>query len=165
MPNARGIPVSSLHTNIWYHLGLAYYLQGNYGKAQEAYHAGLAATTNDDMRVAFSHWLWMTLRRLEHDDEAAAVVASISPDLDIIENDAYHRLCLLYAGRLDEKALIGDGAGGPASAALAYGLANWALENGRTAEGREQLETIVAGDGWAAFGHIAAEADLTRMAD
>ena len=24
MPNPQNIPVSSLHTNIWYHLGLAY---------------------------------------------------------------------------------------------------------------------------------------------
>ncbi|MGD9252990.1 MAG: DPP IV N-terminal domain-containing protein [Holophagae bacterium] len=164
MPNARGIPVSTLHTNIWYHLGLAYYLQGSYGKAQEAYHAGLAATTNDDMRVAFSHWLWMTLRRLDRHDEAAAVVAAIDPALDIIENDVYHRLCLLYAGRLDEAKLNSEAADGPSNAALAYGLANWALVNGRTAAGREQLEAIVAGDGWAAFGHIAAEADLARMA-
>ena len=164
MPNARGIPVSTLHTNIWYHLGLAYYVQGNYGKAQEAYHAGLEATTNDDMRVAFSHWLWMTLRRLDRTEEAAAVVATIDPDLDIIENDVYHRLCLLYAGRLDEPKLNDEGRDGPTNAALAYGLANWALENGRTAAGREQLEAIVAGDGWAAFGHIAAEADLARMA-
>ncbi len=27
LPNAQNIPVSTLHTNIWYHLGLAYYLQ------------------------------------------------------------------------------------------------------------------------------------------
>ena len=26
MPNAQNIPLSSLHSNVWYHLGLAYYL-------------------------------------------------------------------------------------------------------------------------------------------
>ena len=30
MPNALNIPVSSLHGNIYYHLGLAYYLIGEY---------------------------------------------------------------------------------------------------------------------------------------
>ena len=29
LPNARGIPTSTLHTNVYYHLGLAHYLRGN----------------------------------------------------------------------------------------------------------------------------------------
>ncbi len=33
LPNALGIPVSTLHSNIWYHLGLAYYLSGDYERA------------------------------------------------------------------------------------------------------------------------------------
>ena len=32
MPNAQNIPVSTLHGNIWYHLGLAYYLKHDYKK-------------------------------------------------------------------------------------------------------------------------------------
>ena len=32
LPNAQGIPVSSLHGNIWYHLGLAYYLVQDWGE-------------------------------------------------------------------------------------------------------------------------------------
>ncbi len=36
-PNAAGIPTSTLHTNIWYHLGLAHYLKGDFAAALLAY--------------------------------------------------------------------------------------------------------------------------------
>jgi tetratricopeptide (TPR) repeat protein len=37
IPNDRGVPVSSLHFNIWYHLALAYYLKVDFEKALHAY--------------------------------------------------------------------------------------------------------------------------------
>ena len=37
MPNAQGVPVSSRHGNIWYHLGLAYYLKGDMDNALRAF--------------------------------------------------------------------------------------------------------------------------------
>ena len=33
LPNSRNIPLSTLHGNIWYHLGLAYYLKNEIGRA------------------------------------------------------------------------------------------------------------------------------------
>ena len=33
LPNAKNIPTSTLQSNIWYHLGLAYYLKGDFVKA------------------------------------------------------------------------------------------------------------------------------------
>ncbi len=165
MPNARGIPVSSLHTNIWYHLGLGYYLDGNSERAVDAYHQGLEVSANDDMRVAFSHWLYMALRRLDRDEEAAEVVAAINPDMEMIENTAYQRLCLLYKGELDVTDFNSENGDAPSNAAVAYGLANWKLENGDVEGGTAMLEAIIAQDSWAAFGHIAAEADLAREND
>ena len=44
-------------------------------------------------------------------------------------------------------------------------MANWHLANGDTERGTEMFEEIVAGEGWAAFGYIAAEADLARKKD
>jgi tetratricopeptide (TPR) repeat protein len=69
-PNAAGIPTSTLHTNIWYHLGLARFLKGDFEKALAAYQRCLAAATNHDMRVATIDWQYMTLRRLNRIDEA-----------------------------------------------------------------------------------------------
>ena len=162
MPNARGIPVSTLQSNIWYHLGLAYYLAGDYERAEWAYSQRAASAANDDMLVSTAHWRYMILRRLGRDEEAETVLEPITADMEIIENTAYQRLCLFYKRELEEGDLVGSEEG-PANAAVAYGLANWHLAEGDTEGGTRMLEEIVAGDGWAAFGFIAAEADLARI--
>ena len=162
LPNALGIPVSTLHSNIWYHLGLGYYLSGDYERALQAYAEREASAANNDMMVSTAHWRYMTLRRLGRDEEATAVLAPITADMEIIENQAYYRLCLFYKGLLEESDLVTKGSS-PANAAVAYGVANWHLANGDTERATELLEEIVARDGWAAFGYIAAEADLARM--
>ena len=114
------------------------------------------------MIVSTTHWLYMALRRLGRDEEAVAALEPVNAELDVIENGAYHRLCLFYKRELEEGDLVGSEEG-PANAAVAYGLANWHLAEGDTEGGTRMLEEIVAGDGWAAFGFIAAEADLARI--
>jgi tetratricopeptide (TPR) repeat protein/predicted esterase len=161
LPNALGIPVSTLHSNIWYHLGLAYYLSGDYERALQAYEERAASAANNDMMVSTAHWRYMTLRRLGRDEEAEAVLESITTDMEIIENEAYHRLCLFYKGELEESDLMVNGSS-PANAAVAYGIANWHLAEGDTDHGTKLLEEIVAQNGWDAFGFVAAEADLAR---
>ena len=63
-PNAAGKPRSTLQFNIWYHLGLAYYLKGDYTNATRAYDECMRVSTNDDPVTATSDWQWMTLMRL-----------------------------------------------------------------------------------------------------
>ncbi|MBA3560870.1 MAG: tetratricopeptide repeat protein, partial [Gemmatimonadaceae bacterium] len=75
LPNARNIPTSTLQSNIWYHLGLAHYLKGDFERALEAYREAMKVSTNPDMLVATTNWLYMTLRRLDRFQEAAAVLA------------------------------------------------------------------------------------------
>ncbi len=116
------------------------------------------------MMVSTAHWRYMTLRRLGRDEEAVAVLESITPDMEIIENQAYYRLCLFYKGELEEADLAEEGSS-PANAAVAYGIANWHLANGDIEWGTELLEEIVTQEGWAAFGFIAAEADLARTTE
>lgn len=162
MPNARNIPVSSLHTNVWYHLGLAHYLKGEYESAVGAYRRCLEASNRPDNLVSTAHWLYMALRRLGRDDEAATALESIDADMDVIENMAYHQLCLFYKGEIGETSLTGIEHGAIMNAAAMYGLGNWHLAEGRTEKAREIFEALVAEGRWAAFGHIAAEADLAR---
>ena len=87
-------------------------------------------STNPDMRVASTYWLYMTLRRLERDAEAAQALASITADMDIIENTAYHRLLLLNKGVLSE-ADFGSSGDALQDASAGYGLGNWHFYNGR----------------------------------
>jgi len=62
LPNERNTPVSSLHFNIWDHLGLAYYVSGRFEDALRAYKACMEVSKIPDKIVATSHWLYMTLR-------------------------------------------------------------------------------------------------------
>lgn len=162
LPNARNTPVSTLHTNIWYHLGLAHYLKNDLEDALAAYRSGIAASTNDDMLVATSHWLVMTLRRLGREDELADALEPIREKMDVIENGVYHRLCLFYKGLLSPEELTGADDSAIMNDAAAYGLGSWHLSRGRREEARRIFEDILKGRVWASFGYIAAEADLAR---
>jgi tetratricopeptide (TPR) repeat protein len=163
IPNARNTPTSTLQSNIWYHLGLAHYLKGDFQRALNAYRACMQVSRNPDMLVATSHWLYMTLRRLGRDAEAAEVLAPIRADLDVIENGAYHRLLLMYKGELPVDSLLSASS----SAALddvttAYGVGNWYFYTGERARAEDIFQRIVATGTWGAFGAIAAEAELQR---
>ncbi|NJO25871.1 MAG: tetratricopeptide repeat protein [Bacteroidia bacterium] len=65
MPNAQNIPTSTLQSNTWYHLGLAYYLKGDFRNAEKAYRACVKVSANPDMYVATANWLHLTLRQLK----------------------------------------------------------------------------------------------------
>lgn len=163
-PNPLNIPRSTLQFNVWYHLGLAHYLKGDYERAQQAYEECLKVSTNDDAIVATSDWYWMTLMRLGRAAEAEALLARIRPEMDVIENHAYHRRLLMYKGLEKPEALLDTtNADDLTIATQGYGVGNWYYVTGDRARAREIFERVVAGRSWAAFGYIAAEADLARM--
>lgn len=162
IPNALNIPTSTLQSNIWYHLGLAHYLKGDFNSALGAYREAMRVSTNPDMLVATSHWLYMTLRRLGRDGEARAVLAPISHEIAIIENDAYHRLLLLYKGELPVDSLAPSGTDPLSDASIGYGVGNWHLYNGRRREAMDVFRRVLRGGNWPAFGYVAAEAEVAR---
>jgi len=163
LPNSRNIPTSTLQSNIWYHLGLARYLKGDFRGALAAYRAAEKVSTNADMKVATTHWLYMTLRRLGREAEAKKAIAGIGDNLDIIENTDYYKLIKLYQGKLNPSDLLSDSQANTLSnASVGYGVGNWFLYNGQRAEAEKVLRQVVAGNQRASFGYIAAEAELTR---
>lgn len=163
LPNARGVPTSTLQSNVWYHLGLARYLKGDFRRALAAYREAEKLSTNPDMLVSTTHWLYMTLRRMGRGREAAATLAAVGDGLDVIENGDYYRLVNLYQGKLKPTELIGehvktlDTVGG---ATVGYGVGNWFLYNGRRELAEQLFRRVTAGGQWASFGYIAAEAEL-----
>lgn len=165
MPNAAGIPRSTLKFNILYHLALAHYLEHDFERALPVWRETLEVSTNDDLLVAASDWLYMTLRRLGRDAEAARVLEPVRPEMDILENDAYHRRLLMYRGELEPEALLDVDTADPVQlATYGYGVGNWYLYNGDEARAFEVFRRILEGTGWAAFGYIAAEAEVARRA-
>jgi len=164
LPNARNIPTSTLQSNIWYHRGLAHYLKGDFEKALHAYRECMLVSKNPDGVVSTSHWLYMTLRRLGRRDEAERVLEPIGVDMEIIENNAYHKLLLMYRGevspeeleRLQDSKTV-DGA------TILYGIGNWWLYEGQPERARPLFLRVTEGPQWSAFGYIASEMDLHRL--
>lgn len=165
-PNARNVPTSTLQFNIWYHLGLAYYLTGDNPRALGAYRQCLKVSNSPDRLVATSHWLYMTLRRLHRNREAATVLEPISAQMDITENTGYHRLLLMYKGVISPESLRDEAlkeASSPGSYSILYGMGNWYLYNGRRNEATNIFRQMLSGNQWTSFGYIAAEADMKRL--
>lgn len=165
-PNAQNTPIGTLQSNIAYHLALAYYLKGDYDRAIPVYRKELADARNDDRRVSTGHWLYMSLRRLGRDGEAKQMLAPFTRQMNVIENQTYHRLMLLYKGELPVDSVLTVGPTGEMSvqdATGAYGVGNWHLYNGRRAEAEDVFRRILAGGQWGAFGYIAAETEMARL--
>lgn len=165
-PNAANQPIGTLHSNINYHLALAYYLKGDYEKALPVYRREMADAQNDDRRVSIAHWLYMSLRRLGRDAEAAQVASQFTRGMRVVENGTYHQLMLMYRGMVSPDSVLSVGPNGEMSvtdATAAYGLANWHYYNGRRADAERTWRRILAGGQWGAFGYIAAEAELVRL--
>lgn len=163
MPNARNIPTSTLQSNIWYHLGLAYYLTGNFKKAERAYAECQKVSKNNDMLVATVYWRYMTLRRLGKAKKARELIDSLPKEIDVIENDDYLKLIKLNRGEVRAEELltsIRDDENTLGSASLGYGVGNYFLYNGHKDNAMAIFRQIVKSNQWSSFGYIAAEIEL-----
>ena len=167
LPNERGIVLDTLNHGVFYHLALARYLRDELETSLAAWRECAKWSKNPDALCSVTHWTYMTLRRLDREDEARAVLEPIRADLDVVEYHAYHRLCLAYRGEISfdalwDQLLAGDRASTD-FATIGYGVANWHLYNGRDRLAEDMLRTVVTAPMWASFGRIAAEVEVARM--
>ncbi len=164
-PNPRGVPVSTLYFNVYYHLGLSRYLVGDLRGALKAYRMCMKVSDIDDKYVATAHWTYMTLRLLGRKAEAEKLLGRVDPGMDIIENTHYHKCLIMYRGENAPEALMKEAReqGALGLVTTGYGVANWYRYNGDEEKAAGILREITALEGWAGFGYIAAEADLKRM--
>jgi len=166
-PNKLNVPLSSAQFNVWYHLGLAHYLKGEFDLAEQAYLECLNVSDNDDLITATVDWLYMTYQRAGKKEAAAKILDRITDSMTIIENDSYFKRLNLYKGKLPfDSVLSVSSSNDDVALALAtqgYGVGNWYLYHGDTAKAMEIFEQVVNGKHFSAFGFIAAEADLARL--
>jgi tetratricopeptide (TPR) repeat protein len=164
LPNAKNIPTSTLHSNTWYHLGLAHYLQGDYREALEAYEQCLLVSDNNDMYIATLNWLYITLRKLGKHVEAEQRLKNINPDMEIIENKDYLEILLMYKtkdpSKLEARTKSQESL---SNATLGFGLGNYYLLRGQKNKAKEIFQRVVKGNQWSSFGFIAAERELNKL--
>ncbi|MEP4093438.1 tetratricopeptide repeat protein [Reichenbachiella sp.] len=166
LPNRRNIPRNSIQYNIWYHLGLAYYMKGNYDKSVSAYKKCIAISDNDDMLVAATDWLYMTYRKTGNLAAAESLLEPIKSRMNVIENYAYHNRLLMYKGikrpeqlfnpNKSQKMAIDD-------MTMGYGVGNWYYYNGDAEKAKAIFGQMMDSPYWQAFGFMAAEVELSNL--
>lgn len=167
IPNKLNIPVSTVQFNVWYHLGLTYYLQGNFVEAAKAFETCLTFCDNDDLLIATVDWLFMTYHRLHRIEDANAILNRIPEKVTIIENETYLKRLNMYKGIHPPELLLaveeGSESADLAFATQGYGVGNWYLIQGDTTRAKDIFTRVVNGPYFSAFGFIAAEAELTKL--
>ena len=162
LPNALGIPTSTLQGNIYYHLGLTYYIQKKYHKARYAYEKCLKLAENNDSYIAAANWLYVIYRHLGQDRRASKLLSTINDDMNLIENHSYHTILKLHQGKLDPVDLENEIMNGQslANTTLAFGLGNYYSINDNEQKAQSLFDMITKGNQWSAFGYIVAESRL-----
>jgi tetratricopeptide (TPR) repeat protein len=162
--NEKNFPTSTLQTNIYYHLGLAYYLKGDNRQALLAWEKCLDISNNDDMKVATLNWLNLLLRKMERQKDADQHLRKVSNDMEIIENHDYFDILLMYKtnneNKLVEKTQNQETL---SNATLGFALGSYYQFKGNMDKAKVLFEKVVAGKQWSSFGYIAAETELAKM--
>ena len=157
-PNARGIPTSTLHSNIRYHLALGHFLQGNFGKSASLWQEDAMLATNLDQRVAATFWWVLSLARMQDFGAVRAALAPIRADWEIIENGSYHQLLLWMKRDVTDAALMEQMQSPIERQTIGNGMAQWHLAAGRRGAAEVAVRGVLATGPSASFGYLAAEA-------
>ncbi len=157
LPNEKNIPLTTLNGNIWYHIGLAYYLTNDMNNALKAFSNRSVSHKYDDNIVSSAHWLYMINRKLGDIEGASKIIDKVDDEMDIIENMSYYQLCLFYKGYLKESEIIID------DVAL-YSLANWYIyEKNDTLRAKKYYQKLLENGNPYSFAFIAGESDWNRL--
>ena len=158
----RGYGLDSLNYGILYHLGVLRFVRGDFNGAADAFRRAQPRAPDGGELAGSTDWLWMSLQRAGRANEAAAMLAR-RPDT-LPTTAAYAKRLKLYRGEIGPAALFAPSDTGDVDVAtLSFGLGNWYLLKGDTAQARVQFERSVKSGGWPAFGFIASEAELARL--
>lgn len=160
---ARGARLDSALYGIWYHTGVLRFVRGDFAGAAAAFARAQPRAPDAGELAGATDWLWMSLQRAGRKADAEAMLAR-HPD-SLATTVAYAQRLKLYRGELSpDSVFTAADTSDVAVATLSYGIGDWYLVRGDTASARRWFERSIASGGWPAFGFIASEAELRRLA-
>jgi len=164
--NPRGYYSSTIHYMIWYHLGMAYYLNGDLEKAKQAYLECDNFIYGNDSLVSRSCWFYPVLRELGEHDQAEALMAGIDPDIKTVADPAYREQSLLFKGILSVEDIQAKAdSDGKLYIIHEYAIAYWHYTQGDLDKAKVLFERVCARPDIGNYVRIAAEAKLKELLD
>jgi len=158
----RGGAIDPAIYGIWYHLGVVQFLRGEFADAAASFARAQPIAPDAGELAGSTDWLWMSLSRAGRGADAKAMLDR-RPDSKPVTN-AYTRRLQLYRGEIGPDAVLtAKDTEDVQVATLAYGLGNWYLVRGDTAQARTWFERSVQSGGWPGFGFIVSEVELRRL--
>lgn len=158
----RGFGLDSTNYGILYHLGVLRFAGGDFHAAADAFRRAQGRAPEAGELAGSTDWLWMSLMRAGRGAEADAMLKRRPDSLPVA--NAYTQRLRLYRGEIGPEAVFTPAdTSDVAVATLSYGIGNWYLVRGDTAQARRWFERSVASGGWPAFGFIVSEIELRRL--
>lgn len=161
-----GLRLDPKNWDCWYHLGLSYYLLGDYNRAARAYHTCYDLAQRDAFRICTADWLCMTYMKLGDLDAMREVADRIRPDMEPGGSAGYFERVLVYNGTKTPEEALADAEkqNDHMFATGAYGIAvYYACALGEKDKAKSILEKIAARNTlWSGFAEHAAVDWLAR---
>lgn len=161
----RAATLAPKDRGVYYHLGVGYYLKGDFAHAADAFQSCLDNSTGVDV-VECKAWLYPSLVRAGRTANAAALLAAVQDDPAVTGHPAWYldRLLLFKGLRTEQQVAAHLNAEGDLSmSSIGYSLGLWHLLNGRTGQAREYFEKAVKTGFTPAWGYRCSEAELARL--
>jgi tetratricopeptide (TPR) repeat protein len=160
----HGYQLDSTNYGILYHLGVLRFVQGNFAGAAVMFAKAQPRAPDGGELAGSTDWLWMSLSRAGRAAEAKAMLARRPDTLPTTPGYAYVSRLKMYRGEITPSQLItASDTADVQVATLNFGLGNWHLVHGDTAQAQAAFTRAIASGGWPGFGFIVSEAELRRL--
>ena len=158
----RGARLDSAMYGIWYHLGIARFAHGDFAGAADAFGRAQPMAPDAGELAGATDWRWMSLSRAGRTAEAKAMLDRRPDSLPVA--NAYAQRLRLYRGQIGPDAVLtAADTSAVAVATLSYGVGNWYVVRGDTAQARRWFARSVQSGGWPAFGFLMSEVEQRRL--
>lgn len=158
--------------DVWYHLGLSYFLLGRYEDAAVAYKRcyALSNSAKADDFCAITDWRWRTYMRLGRKEDATALLKNLPDGYEKAADVCGYTLnCAMYQGKISPEDLMKDRLvdGHLDAITSLYALSNYYYVMGDMDKSNELVDKCLEfadANQWCSFGYLAARVDKAARA-
>jgi tetratricopeptide (TPR) repeat protein len=150
---------------IYYHLGMAHYLKGDFVSAAAAFGACSKNSSDEGERIECQAWQYPSLRRAGRDEDARTLLGSITARSLAGHPGNYLDRLLLFTGARSEQEVADTMSveGALSETTVGYSLGLWHLLQGRPAQARSYFQRVLATGYTTSWGYRAAASDMARL--